>query len=512
MSSDVSSSTGNTSSGGPYIPPGAEGVSGIETPPAVQPQGETQAVEDIVYQTFDEQSKNQTPDAANPKILQPEVNQAILSNSDALRMMLMNNMLQIMSSGNGPNVELAAKLYGMDPSLLHRLSQEGFDFSSAHGIENSFNAKINDIISNMWDKFNEVIADLKQRDQEWIRSGAKQHLDYVKSGEFHSEQQWREASPEERAKVNQGAAEFEAFLDSMPQGNKERFLEKYASSQDIGDGSRYLMSHNLESFGEAFRQSTPDDLNSNNTKILLATVITNAGGIMSHDVQHAAVNNDQVAFNMIRDGLVNSANQVPLVGFDANMAASLGYLGAMMAGSAMVMSSFENVISTKAEGRPSNEANDVDYAKRYAFNLSTFVNSRGFEAGAMAVVSERSNQLDQDQKTEIVNRLRVMMLSNALAAVLGSGEGRPIDGARWREAVEHPESLKGDPVTGDVAYSLATDIQTYLPANILESEKLKGVLEDFYNSTPENEELLSTNHSIKNAFVDHVPAAYISDK
>lgn len=530
MSSDVSSSAGNTSGSGPYIPPQGTGddtstgnVSGVQAPP---PISQTESIDNLVFQTFNEQNNAQSPDASNPKILQPEIQQAILSNSDALKFMLMNNMMQIFASNgndNTQNVELTGKLYGMDESMLHRMSQQGFDFSTAHEISSAFNAKVNDIISNMWDKFNEVIEDLKQRDQEWLKSGAKQYLDYVKSGEFQAKTELNTSAPDEKVKVNQGAAQYQAFLDSIPTGDKERILDRFNSNNLSTEiASNYLKSENVAAFGKAFQETTPDELNTNNTKILLATVMTNAGGIMSHDIDATRVNTDQVAYNMIRDGFSNASNALPIVGFDSNTAATLGYLGAMLASSAMVLSSFESVLSSKSQGKSAhNDAADQDFAQRYAHNLSNFVNSKGFEAGVVAIVTQRcgtTNQLDNDQKTDIVNRLRVLMLSNALAMVHNADpQNSVMNGAAWRNAIENPNALKDDPVNGDITYSLARDINTYLPSDPVARENTLSYLESFYDTSTAdkasiNKDLLETNNAIKGAFVEPLPLPAISEK
>ncbi|MFA6915546.1 MAG: hypothetical protein WC222_04055 [Parachlamydiales bacterium] len=481
--------------------------------PAAPPSGPAapQGPVDTLEQS-DAVAEGSSPEAAAPKLDQPEVQQAILSSSDALKFALMSNFMNIFSSGNNQNIQ-------MDESSLHKASGM-YDFSNLQAMDMDFNKAINDIISDSWKKFNEVNKELAQRDQDYLKSNTKAYLDYIGSAQYDAKKQAIEDSDSDIYKKNQGLAQFEAFYLSLPPNAKQDLVTSVQNNKDIPDTvTNNLLSSNLAVFGNAYQEATKDDLQANNAQFVVTAAMLNAGAILAHPVNLDNISSDQISTKLLSDQVVNANsnttnNAMPVVGFDANTLTAVAYLSAIMVTSPLILSAFQNVAAAKAEGKPAEEAKDVDFAKKYAQNISSFVNSKGFEAAVIAVITQRSGesgQADNDQKQDVVSRLRVIMLATALV-LLNKAFSEGIGGKEVREHIEHPETLidptsnkAKNPVIGDIEYSLARDINSYLPKDASAREKLLSDIEIYFDSSPSKEELVENNTAIKGAFTEFTP-------
>ncbi len=477
-----------------------------------------QAQVDVVQQSQAQILLN-NPISSNPKLEQPEVQQSLLSNSDALKILLASNLSNmVFNNPSSQDYKMSNNIYGMDEGMLHRMSTMGFDFSNTKEIEAAFNAKVNDIISASWDKFNEVVAELKKRDQEWLRSGTKYYLDQINSPSYLATQHHNTSPSDEKIKVNAGAGEFEAYLTSLTAAQKDDLLTSVANTGQVSDqASNNLMSSNIQAFGQAFSTASAEEHDHTNTNLgmVLATVMMNAGPIMTHPTYPDTVSTDQMSIKMVQDALPATTAAVSLQ-VDPNTLIMLGYVAAMFSSSTAVWTSFEGVASAKANGKSANDVTDAEFAKRYATNISKLVNSDAFGAGIMAIITQRysqSEQPTQDQKSEIVNRIRILMLSNAFF-ILHTARFGSTTGADWKAAVENPDSLRDpttgqpkDPVIGDFEYALALFIHTFLPTNPQAKAALLNQLAAYYDTGVRSGELLATNQSIKSSFTEHTDPA-----
>lgn len=509
----------NTSAGGSQYNPDdsfqfpttdSDTVSGVQAPPAPAPgaPGTNQGPVDVLEQSSSPAATN-NPEAAVPKLNQPEVQQTILSNSDALQFAMMTNLMNVFMGGNSNQNITDASLNKLDFN------------SNVLKLDMELNKAINDIISDSWKKFNEVNKELAKRDQEYLTSNTKAYLDYIGSAQYAAKKQDIEDSASDIKRKDQNLTQFEAFYLSLPQNAKTDLVNSVQNDKSIPSTvTNNLISSNLATFGQAYQEATKDDLQANNAQFVVTAAMINAGAILSHPVNLENISSDQISTKLLSDQVVNanantSTNALPVVGFDAATLTAVAYLAAIMVTSPLIFSAFQNVANTKAEGKPADQAKDVDYAKNYAQNLSSFVNSKGFEAAVVAVITQRmgdTNPTDNhEQKQEVVSRLKVVMLAMALV-LLNKAFSEGMGGKEIREMIEHPETLidpssnqPKNPVIGNEQYSLARDINSNLPKDPSAREKILSDLELYFDSSPSKDELVENNTAIKGAFTDFTP-------
>lgn len=469
-------------------------------------------MQDTIAQS-QEEGIQYNPEAALPMLQTPQLSQSLISNNEMIASLLNGNKQvngNFEASGSIEALYSNSKLMGMNPMMLQILSQDAYKSFVTANAAFDLNKTINDAITYSWKKFNEVLQQIKDEEEKYLRSGGKAYLDYINSSQYLSKQADIHTPHDQKFKINKSVMQFEAFLKSLPAGDRDRLLQSIASETAIDKaimGTR--LSSALEVFGTAYEQaSAANPARSASDAAMMAGVIAaGVGGIVTFPFASDYASTNQVAVNVIQNNMVDVNQAAPIHGFNDNEAAMLGYLGGLLAQGMATQAAYNLAIEAKAVGKNPKDIPDTRFAMRYAHTIKQFVYSEQFEQALSNFLSHRMGNNAELEKIfpDVLKRVRILMLSNALGVLYEAKMQTPIDGQTWKDAVKRPETMENLPDIGDYAKALALEIQYNLPSNATQESALLNSMRIYFDTNRANSELLEINQSLKDSLADFVP-------
>lgn len=442
-----------------------------------------------------------TPATAGPQIQKPEV--AMMVSAEVffayfLHLLAPQQTVQF-EGANDPSISAAAA-----KSNFGNL-EEKMAFGATlrrHPLIMDLEETKNEVISNMWEKFQEVIRQLDQQREAYIKSPAYQRKlhDASNAGQKLVERQTPESA---KVIVDKGAASFAAYLNSLPPADKEQLISetRLILAGDVNRGAHLL---------KGAERSAATDLNGYENIAIADGAKAIAPSLLSglHLTPEGRLHSHELVSNQVIDTtqLLNQQLSDPI---HPLLAAELGLLGALLAQATMGREAIVNKVVCTALNPAEKQPDHVAYAKGCAQAFVGFVNGKGFDFAITQVLIEKAKAsglpLTPEQAKEAVNQLKVSILVLGLATLHQAQFGNAF-GKGLTELIEQPELLERPPFQGvrDYMRALVTNIRIHLPEESSERREWLSHIEKEYERGDERQ-LLAPNSIL--AFENFSPSS-----